>query len=636
MPKATIRKISWQKKLLFSSIVTVTFLLALEFLLAAIGVQPLTKTEDPFVGFSEQVPLMEIGHDEHGQEIVHTAANKLVWFNFQSFPRKKNPNTKRIFCIGGSTTYGHPFADSTSFCGWLRELLPVVDDKTNWQLINAGGISYASYRAAAVMEELAQYEPDLFIVYSVHNEFLERRTYQAMFDQSPSAINFSAVVSHTRTYALLNNGWQTVRKNRTNEQDTRDVLPAEVDEILNHTVGPKDYHRDPKWRSQVLQHYELNLQRMVSIAKKAGAQIVIITPASNEKNCSPFKSEFAPELPEEDRTRFWQYVDQADSDTREGNHQSALEALEAARIIEPHFADLHYRMGRTLMQLGRSAEAKQAFQLAIDDDVCPLRAVSEINAAVRRVASKNKVPLVDFDQRLHNFCKNELGHECLGEEYFLDHVHPSIDIFFEWSLWIIEDLQKAKMVGGLKLTDESVATKIKGVRDRVYSQIDTKVLLVGQRNLAKTLHWAGKFEEAIPRARDALQLLPTDPESRFVLADCLRNLGDREAALAEYQRLFSSGKGWPRGYLPYAELLAEQGKFEQAKNFLMLAMLNDPNNPYCHFLLGYVHLEMGEHKFAVESLEESNRLFPNESETLKLLENAKKMLGELDQSASQK
>ena len=79
--------------------------------------------------------------------------------------------------MGGSTTYGRPYFDNVSFCGWLRAYLQAADPTRNWEVINAGGVSYASYRVAILMEELVEYDPDLFIVYSGHNEFLERRTY---------------------------------------------------------------------------------------------------------------------------------------------------------------------------------------------------------------------------------------------------------------------------------------------------------------------------------------------------------------------------------------------------------------------------------------------------------------------------
>jgi hypothetical protein len=70
-----------------------------------------------------------------------------------------------------------PQDDTTSFPGWLREILLSADSSKKWEVVNAGGVSYASYRVASLMDGLSDYEPDLFVVYSGHNEFLERRTY---------------------------------------------------------------------------------------------------------------------------------------------------------------------------------------------------------------------------------------------------------------------------------------------------------------------------------------------------------------------------------------------------------------------------------------------------------------------------
>ena len=90
-----------------------------------------------------------------GKQFRLTAVNKLEFFNGQTFPREKARGHYRIFCVGGSTTYGRPYDDKTSFSGWLRELLPMVDSGRDWEVINAGGISYASYRVAMLMEREA-------------------------------------------------------------------------------------------------------------------------------------------------------------------------------------------------------------------------------------------------------------------------------------------------------------------------------------------------------------------------------------------------------------------------------------------------------------------------------------------------
>lgn len=170
-------RLPWWKKVAFALVVTALFFVALEGVLALVGVRPVLDTRDPFVGFASRVPLYVESTNSENRVVMTTAPNKLEYFNLQRFLRQKPPGTFRIFCLGGSTTYGRPYDNTTSFPGWLREILPVAAPDVKWEVINAGGIGYASYRVAALMEELVQYEPDLFIVYTGHNEFLEERTY---------------------------------------------------------------------------------------------------------------------------------------------------------------------------------------------------------------------------------------------------------------------------------------------------------------------------------------------------------------------------------------------------------------------------------------------------------------------------
>ena len=127
----------------------------------------------PDAGFTPQVPHFHVETNAAGEALVTVVPNKRESVNDQTFPRHKKPGTYRIVCLGGSATYGRPFFDHTSFAGWLRAFLPKADPSRKWEVINAGAISYASYRVKGLMAELAQYEPDLFIAYMGHNEFLE-------------------------------------------------------------------------------------------------------------------------------------------------------------------------------------------------------------------------------------------------------------------------------------------------------------------------------------------------------------------------------------------------------------------------------------------------------------------------------
>ena len=599
---------------------TLAFFVGLESALFVLGVPKQTVSSDPLVGFSKHVPLMESVTSSDGVQRIQTATGKLAWFNPQTFTAKKPPGTKRIICVGGSTTFGRPFDDTTSYSGWLRELLPKIDPSHHWEVINAGGVSYASYRVATVMEELAQYEPDLFIVYSVHNEFLERRTYEGLFETSQLNRDLRALIQNTRTWRLVQS---LVDTNQTVEaQPANEILSAEVDEMLNHSIGPEQYHRDDLWQDKVFQHYELNLARMVGVAKRSGAKIAFITPASNLRDCRPFKSEFSSSLEKSIKIQANETLDLAKAALRREDFRSALSSAEEVLSREPRHAHALFLRGRALFGLDRFDEAEESFTRAVNEDICPLRATTRINETVRAVAAKDDCAIIEFHDRLSDLSHQQLGHGCLGGEYFLDHVHPTVDIHQKLALWIIDELQQDKIIQGTPPSD----TVITEVAESIESRINLARQCVAFRNLAKVLHWSGKFDEAIPRAQDALDLIPEDLESRFVLADSLVNRGDDQEALNQYRQLFEIGD-FPRAYLPFGELLQRLGDLTTAKTYLTLAsIIDESHQARAHYSLGIVLLELEEYSEAVKALSISNQLYPNDPSTLMFLDEAERNL----------
>lgn len=94
-------------------------------------------------------------------------------------------------------------------------------------------------------------------------------------------MDLDAALRSTRTFAWIDALVDRVRGSA--KLSPGELLPGEVDERLNHTVGPTDYVRDDAWQTAVVAHYRLNLRRMVAIADECGAKIVFVVPASNEK-----------------------------------------------------------------------------------------------------------------------------------------------------------------------------------------------------------------------------------------------------------------------------------------------------------------------------------------------------------------
>jgi tetratricopeptide (TPR) repeat protein len=362
---------------------------------------------------------------------------------------------------------------------------------------------------------------------------------------------------------------------------------------------------------------------MVDIATAAGAQIVFVTPASNEKDCSPFKSQIDESLPSSQRAEVDELMQRAQELVASDDYSQASALFRRAVAIDPGLADAHYQLGKSLFTLQDFTGAHQAFRQAIEVDICPLRAIADLTSHVRRVSQINQVPLIDFDALLTQQCQQQLGHPCLGSEFFLDHVHPDINTHRQLAVWIIDGLQQAGLVRGKSLQLPEYASAVQAVARRVEGALDGRQQGISLRNLAKVFHWSGKFAEAAPRASDALELLPGDPESRFVLADCLKNTGDPAGALAQYEILIEDAPNFARALIPYGELLVEQAMYERAKPQLLLALLHKPDNAYALYLLGLAHLNLQEYEFAVECLEKADRLYPGDPQTQLFLKQAR-------------
>ncbi len=556
----SLPKISLRKKVAFSLVSVLIFFTLLELALMAWGIDPVLQTEDPFVGFSGSVPLYVSDTGTAGMMI--TAANKRSHFNLQQFQRSKPRNTFRIFCLGGSTTYGRPFNDVTSFPGWLREFLPVADPEHSWEVINTGGVSYASYRIVSLMHELIRYQPDLFVIYTGHNEFLEERSYPELAKMSPRLIEAATTAGRFRTFALLR---RLVAK-PSMDQPERYQMPGEVDEILNHTVGPSSYQRDDVARDQVIKHFEFNLSRMVQLARSCGAKVLIVSPASNLKDCSPFKSQHREGLSNDQKQQFASLLKQARSLHEQGKLEPAMTQYAQAMSIDDRYAELHYQVGRLLLEKQQVNEALLSSKRAQEEDVCPLRAPAAIHDSIRRITSRLNVPFVDFHQLLAEQCLHEHQHRLPGQEYFLDHVHLRPEIHRQLAIHLVKAMiQHGFIQPGQGWQDRDLAD----IDRQVYGRVDQASQAAALRNLAKVLNWAGKHLEAGSLALEALETLPHDAEALLLAAPYLKTLGRLDQAAKYYQQALKQLPDHAEAHQLLAALMAEKGDYRTAKKHFL-------------------------------------------------------------------
>ena len=524
---------------MYAVAVAVGFFTILEVVLAFCQVQPLSNDEDPFVGFESVLPLYVA--DEQAKDGRITASNRLRYFNEQSFSASKKPDTYRIFCLGGSTTYGRPYDDRTSFPGWLRNLLPLADDRREYEVINAGGISYASYRIAHLMDELCTYEPDLFIVYTGHNEFLEERTYREFDESTVIPPKLQWALGHSRSYSSLRSLYSSLRS-KPKPGDGRSILPSEVAAVLDQSVGPESYRRENLQRPAVVGHLAFNLARIVERARLADADIIFVKPASNLKDFSPFKSEPNHSLSPTDRERWRKACIKGQRLRLAGDLTGSAAALRQALVIDGQYAELHYKLGATLTELGEWEEANKHLKYAVDEDICPLRATSAIQQVIEETAILRHVPLIDFPAILGAENEQRLGHTILGREWFLDHVHPSNTANRLLAFSIVEALRQRGTLP--KVHSRWNSATIEKLIRRVEESIDVQQHAIALRNLSQVLGWAGKHAEAGPIAVQAVKLreaasLPDDPEVLFYASSHLAKIGEQTSAIDMLQRLLT-------------------------------------------------------------------------------------------------
>ena len=593
---------------------------------------PEADSEDPFLGFTGQRPLFE--PDPVAPDTLITARGKRRWFNAERFPREKGPTTTRIFCLGGSTVYGHPYDAAVAFPRGLGVILDHAEPSRRHEVLNCGGISYASYRLTHIAEEVARYDPDAIVVLTGHNEFLERRSYPDLVDGRSGVLRIRRVLAGSRLYTLLRNRVVSMRDLAGNGKGERDRLGPEVVAALDRSAGLDLYHRDEHFREGALIHFDHNLRSLVEMARTAGARIVLVTPASNLADFSPFKSEHGEGLSAEEVAACEVAVAGARESLDRGKTSAAMEALEAVDDLD--CAELQYARGRALRAEGRFDDADEAFFAAREADVAPLRAPAAFVDAVRRVAAELEVPLVDPVAALADSARRSAKLSSPGERYFLDHVHPRAEIHR-----MIAEGAAAALVGERvvrpEVKDWTPAASRPVYRERILDRIDPLAAARCDLNLAKTLSWAGKQAEARPFAlaaakmlthdadaqytagvaqlfageeaeslfRGALEIDPGHARARSNLGALLAKRGESEAAMAELRRAARDDTTHVSSLLSLASILRERGRSRQAVEVLLEAVERDPTDPVTRGGLGGLYLQMGLFDRALFELQEA-------------------------------
>lgn len=459
----------------------VSLLLAAEIILRVAGIGRVSH-EDPFVGFKGVNPLFRLSADGSRLEVAEA---KLKFFSPESFPATKADNTFRIFSLGGSTVKGRPYSKETSFSTWLGLALEAAAPRRNWESINCGGISYASYRLVHIMRECLNHSPDLFVICTGHNEFLEDRTYAGIKD-----IPTPLVVSQNWASRLhLYRGLQSLFAPKSDADTNRYEMSAEVQALLDYRGGLEVYDRNEDWRADVVRHFEHNLRTMIAMARAAGVPVILVRPPNNLRNCPPFKSQHQNDLGL-DQVLVWESEIETAQTYYQTDLKLAVKHLQNALTIDSRYASTHYGLGKCYELLGQRAEAMKAFERAIEEDICPLRMIKPLIVAMNRVAADTHTPLIDA----HRLLEKNSRFQILGNDQLVDHIHPSIDGHKIIADAILRQIAKEKRIhpvdGWEKQRDEKY--------QKHFATLDAAYFAAARRALHGLNEWAAGRAEGMP------------------------------------------------------------------------------------------------------------------------------------------
>lgn len=321
-----------------------------------------------------------------------------------AIPAQKAAKTFRIVVLGESAAMGDP-EPSFGFSRYLEVMLRERYPDTKFEIINTGSAAINSHVTLPIAEGLAKFKPDLFIIYSGNNEVVGPYGPGTALTSSAMNLHFirASIFYHsTRIGQLLTKLGTPKREWGGMAMFLDKQVPADSP-LMKYVYG----------------NFEQNLRDTISVARDAGAKVIVSTVATNLLDCAPFASMHREGLSPQDLAVWNELVQKGNDFESQGSHAEALKSYLAAAKIDSQYAELEFRIGRAYVALGDYASAREALLLARDLDTLRFRADGKINEVNRSVARSTGAELVDTDELFSGQSSGGIT----GSDLIYEHVH---------------------------------------------------------------------------------------------------------------------------------------------------------------------------------------------------------------------
>ena len=365
-------------------------------------------------GFGGYEPIFkEIGETPRGKLIVsHQAGAREFFFANPARPgfsaqyafySPKPADTVRIVLVGGSAIKGFPQTRRFAASAFLKEMLGDVWPERTVEVINLGTTAVASFPVRELLEQALEYEPDLVIVYSGHNEFYGAYGV-ASINQAGSTPRMLELQYQIRELAIM----------QALSRFMHYLGGARAPSLMEAMVG-QDYVEADSWKREAASNLlYAHVGSMIAMCDQRDVPVLVCTLPTNERDLAPIGSDRAVDDQEAViATAMSSYNEEPDR---------VIDELSSVLHQRPDHARAHFYIGKAYFVAGDTVQARHHFQRARDLDPMPWRATSALQQSIRRAAQEQGASLCDVEDE---FRRHSPGGS-IGRELMDDHVHPSL------------------------------------------------------------------------------------------------------------------------------------------------------------------------------------------------------------------
>jgi tetratricopeptide (TPR) repeat protein len=607
----------WGKRLAVAILAPICFLLLAEGVLRLAGFGHPTAYFVP----SEVEARRMVENPEFGRRFFPPGLMRVP--PLTTFLREKPEGTIRIFVFGESAAMGDP-KPAFGVGRYLETLLNERYAGTTFEVIPVAMTAINSHALLVMARQCADLGADYWIVFAGNNEMLGPYGAGTVLGRRAPPwrlVRLILAVKATRLGQAIE-----VLLGLLIDRPEGSTRWAGIRVLAGETVT-----RDAPERTRVYRAFEENLRDLVRAGKAGGARVLLSTVAVNLKDCAPFGSAHLKALSLKSAGEWNQWFEGGKEALASGQPAAALGHLGKAASVDERHAALQFLLARGHLALTNQEAASKEFSLARDLDVVPLRADSELNAVVRRVAAEEAAVLIEGARALAEASRDGVP----GSESFYEHVHLTPDGNYALARAFAEKLSEmlpetVRDSGGadwalpgtcathLALTPWARAAAAESMLARCMDapftnrwnsdeQIQQLAAEAARQRRALTPEGA---QFVLPIFTNAIAADPDDHFLRQSYAEFLEATGDLQAAAAEWNRIREMLPHHPMAFLQAGSLLRRTGQIDAARPLIERAVVMQPDWMEAHLELGELFLARGRPADAVNAFRDALRLQP--------------------------